>query len=165
MRAAWRDLRMIVEQHQSMVFSVALRITGDRGVAEEVAQDVFLDFHRHRDAIESAEHARFWLRKVATHRSIDRVRHSDLLPEADVEDLNSLAGGDGDPGDPLLRDHLRKLVACLPEKLRAVVVLRYQEDLKPAEIAETLGIPIATMKSNLHRGLEILRRKTERVLR
>jgi RNA polymerase sigma-70 factor (ECF subfamily) len=165
MSAIWRDLRTIVEEHQSMVFSVALRITGDRGVAEEVAQDVFLDFHRHREVIESAEHARFWLRKVATHRAIDRVRHSALLPEADVEDLNTLAGGDGDPGDPMLRDRMRKLVACLPEKLRAVIVLRYQEDLKPAEIAETLGIPIATVKSNLHRGLEILRRKTERVLR
>jgi RNA polymerase sigma-70 factor (ECF subfamily) len=60
---------------------------------------------------------------------------------------------------------LQKLVARLPPQLRAVIVLRYQEDLTPGEISETLGMPVATVKSNLRRGLEILRRKTESVLR
>jgi RNA polymerase sigma-70 factor (ECF subfamily) len=44
-------------------------------------------------------------------------------------------------------------------------VLRYQEELMPEEIAQTLSMPVATVKSNLYRGLEILRQKTERVLR
>jgi RNA polymerase sigma-70 factor (ECF subfamily) len=73
--------------------------------------------------------------------------------------------GESNTSDPLLAQHLQHLVACLPEKIRAVIVLRYQEDLMPEEIAQTLGMPVATVKSNLQRGLGILRRKTERVLR
>jgi RNA polymerase sigma-70 factor (ECF subfamily) len=73
--------------------------------------------------------------------------------------------GESKPSDPLLAQHLQHLVACLPQNMRAVIVLRYQEDLMPEEIAQTLRMPVATVKSNLQRGLEILRSKTERALR
>jgi len=156
-------LEALLEKHQAMVFSIALRITGNRELAEEVAQDVFLELHRCMSSVQSEEHALFWLRKVAAHRAIDAARRSARVPEtaADVDDLP----GEINSGDPLLAQHLRHVVAGLPEKIRAVIVLRYQEDLMPEEIAQTLSMPVATVKSNLQRGLEILRRKTERVLR
>jgi RNA polymerase sigma-70 factor (ECF subfamily) len=56
------------------------------------------------------------------------------------------------------------LVAALPEKARAVVVLRYQEDLDPTEIAGVLGIPVGTVKSQLQRALALLREKMSRVV-
>ncbi len=163
MNAPWRSLEALLEKHQSMVFSIALRITGNREAAEEVAQDVFLELHRCVSSVQSEEHALFWLRKVATHRAIDAARRCARIPEttAEVADL----AGESNTSDPLLAQHLQHLVACLPEKIRAVIVLRYQEDLMPEEIAQTLGMPVATVKSNLQRGLGILRRKTERVLR
>lgn len=179
MSTLWRTLEALLEQHQSMVFSVALRITGNRELAEEVAQDVFLELHRNlrggqseegsdgrsggQSGLESEDHARFWLRKVATHRAIDAVRHRARIPETS-EDVSEVPG-ESSAADPLLTERLRQLVAGLPEKMRAVIVLRYQEDLMPEEIAETLSMPVATVKSNLYRGLEILRQKTERVLR
>jgi RNA polymerase sigma-70 factor (ECF subfamily) len=167
----WRTLETLLEKHQSMVFSIGLRITGNRELAEEVAQDVFLELHRNlnggrsgiQSGVQSEEHALFWLRKVATHRAIDAARHRARIPETS-EDMSDLPGN-SHPADPLLAQHLRQLVAGLPEKMRAVIVLRYQEDLMPEEIAQTLSMPVATVKSNLHRGLEILRQKTERVLR
>ena len=67
-------------------------------------------------------------------------------------------------GDPLLGTALKKLVAALPEKSRAIVVLRYQEDLDPAEIARVLGIPVGTVKSQLQRALALLREKLSRSL-
>jgi RNA polymerase sigma-70 factor (ECF subfamily) len=67
-------------------------------------------------------------------------------------------------GDPLLGTALKKLVAALPEKARAIVVLRYQEDLDPAEIARVLGIPVGTVKSQLQRALGLLREKLSRVV-
>jgi RNA polymerase sigma-70 factor (ECF subfamily) len=148
-----------------MVFSVALRITGNREAAEEVAQDVFLELHRSLPSVQSEEHALFWLRKVATHRAIDAARRGARIPEtaAEVEDLVDERGSA--ENDPLLAQHLQHLVAGLPENMRAVIVLRYQEDLMPEEISQTLGMPVATVKSNLQRGLEMLRRKTEKVLR
>ncbi len=54
---------------------------------------------------------------------------------------------------------LEQLLATLPEPQRAALVLRYQEDLTPEEIAATLEAPVATVKSNLQRGLKLLRAK------
>ena len=61
--------------------------------------------------------------------------------------------------DLLLNARLRRLVEALPENARVVMLLRYQEDLDPTEIAETLGMPISTVKSHLHRSLTLLREK------
>ena len=56
-------------EHQSMVFSIALRILNDRFLAEEAAQDVFLELHAHIDELESAGHIVHWLRRCTVHRS------------------------------------------------------------------------------------------------
>jgi RNA polymerase sigma-70 factor, ECF subfamily len=165
LNTSWRTLETLLKRHEAMVFSVALRITGNREAAEEVAQDVFLELHRSLNTVRSEEHALFWLRKVATHRAIDAARRGARIPEtvAEVEDLADERGSG--KNDPLLAQRLQLLVAGLPENMRAVIVLRYQEDLMPEEISQTLGMPVATVKSNLQRGLEMLRRKTEKVLR
>ena len=68
------------------------------------------------------------------------------------------------PGDPLLSRQIRQLVASLPETPRAVIVLRYQEDMSLEEIAEALSMPVATVKSHLRRTLQLLREKMARVL-
>ena len=58
MAQRWQpDFEQLVDEHQSMVFSLAWRMTGDRGLAEEVAQDVFLELDRNIVRIESQEHA------------------------------------------------------------------------------------------------------------
>src|SRR3954465_10205118 len=80
------DFEQLVDGHQSMVFSLALRMTGDRGLAEEIAQDVFLELDRNLGKIETVEHARYWLRRVTMSRSADalrrrRVRGTDLWVE------------------------------------------------------------------------------------
>jgi RNA polymerase sigma-70 factor (ECF subfamily) len=59
---------------------------------------------------------------------------------------------------------LRDLVASLPEKPRMVVILRYQEDLPPEDIAGVLAMPIATVKSHLQRSLAMLREKVTRAI-
>ena len=61
-----------------------------------------------------------------------------------------------------MSDVLRRLIASLPETPRAVMVLRYQEDLDPAEIADILEMPLGTVKSHLQRSLSLLREKLER---
>jgi RNA polymerase sigma-70 factor, ECF subfamily len=159
------DFEQLVDTHQSMVFSIAWRMTGDRGLAEEIAQDVFLEMDRSLNRIESAEHACFWLRRVTMSRSTDalrrrRVRGVDLWVEieeghgAPLEERNS----------PLAA-RLEQLLTTLPEPQRAALVLRYQEDLTPEEIAATLEAPLATVKSNLQRGLKLLRAKATCQLR
>lgn len=155
------DFAGLVRKHQAMVFSLAWHYLRDRAVAEEVAQEVFFGLHRNIASIESDAHAASWLRKVVVQRAIDEGRRRIRQPQTALEELPPLATP-GAPGDPLLRETLRRLVAALPEGPRMAMVLRYQEDLDPAEIAEVLGMPVATVKSHLHRSLGLLREKLTR---
>jgi RNA polymerase sigma-70 factor, ECF subfamily len=152
-------------EHQSMVFSIALRILGDRFVAEETAQDVFLELHGKLGELESDAHVVHWLRRVTVHRSIDRIRQRDRRLE-DVTDPGELPEMvvEAAPGDPLLSRQVRQLVASLPVTPRTVVALRYQEDMSVEEIAEALSMPVATVKSHLRRTLQLLREKMTRVV-
>lgn len=61
----------------------------------------------------------------------------------------------------VIEARLEELLGSLPEAMRVVVVLRYQEEMLPEEMAKLLGQPVATVKSNLQRGLKLLRRKAE----
>jgi RNA polymerase sigma-70 factor (ECF subfamily) len=153
------DFEQLVDEHQSMVFSLAWRMTGDRGLAEEIAQDVFLELDRHLGKMESAAHACFWLRRVTMSRSADamrrrRVRGVDLWVE-----MEERHGMRVEPPASPLGTRLEQLLATLPEPQRAALVLRYQEDMLPEEIAAALETPVATVKSHLQRGLKLLRAK------
>src|SRR4051812_3148259 len=145
-----------------MVFSVALRFLRNREVAEELAQDVFLQFYQNLDRIETTAHATWWLRRTVCHRSIDEVRKRKLRPSIGLDSVPDPAAETRD-GDFLLNDRLRRLVELLPEKPRAVVLLRYQEDLDPTEISEMLDMPVSTVKSHLHRSLTILRGRLQKL--
>ena len=158
------DFEQLVDEHQSMVFSLAWRMTGDRGLAEEIAQDVFLEMDRHLAKLESPAHACFWLRRVTMSRSTDalrrrRVRGVDLWVE--MKEQHGLAL---DPAPSPLSNRLEEILASLPEAQRSALILRYQEDLTPDEIAVTIGAPLATVKSNLQRGLKLLRARASNQL-
>lgn len=151
------DFETLVRRHQAMVFSIAFHFLQDRSAAEEVAQDVFLQLHQSLDALQSDDHVTFWLRRVTTHRCIDYSRRRrfrflslDHVPEP-VADMSWR--------DPLLSRRLRALISELPGHTRMAVVLRYQEDLTPEEIARVLDRPVATVKSQLQRALKTLRSK------
>ena len=155
------DFGALVLRHQSTVFSIALHFLRDRATAEEVAQEVFFSLHRNLHQIKTPSHAAAWLRKVAVQRSIDEGRRRSRRPQVALAEVAEPAAGVR-PGDPLLSELLRKLVATLPEAPRMVMVLRYQEDLEPSEIAAALEMPVATVKSHLQRSLALLRGKLAR---
>lgn len=150
----------LVREHQGMVFSIAYHFLRDRMAAEEVAQDAFMDLYKDLPSLKSPEHAVFWLRRVTCHRSIDYARRNRTAPEVtwdQMQEPSQLA----ETGDPILSKRLGQVVASLPEKMRAVVILRYQEDVESEEIAKLLGMPLNTVKSHLHRALAMLRSKIE----
>jgi len=155
------DFAGLMKQHQAMVFSVAYHYLHNRDLSQEVAQDVFLSLHRNLAAIQSPAHAAFWLRKVAVQRSIDEGRKRMRRPQVGLDDVAEPAVAAA-PGDPMLGQMLRKLIATLAETPRMVMILRYQEDLDPMEISEMMEIPLATVKSHLQRSLALLREKLAR---
>ena len=148
----------LVDDHEAMVFSLALHFGNDRGRAEEIAQDAFLQLYRNLGSIESRPHLVHWLRQVTVRRCIDLARRTRMV--AVPLEAVDLAAVDR-PGDPFLARRMRDLIASLPEMQRAVVILRYQEDLDPSEICRIVGMPVNTVKSHLHRALQSLRRKLE----
>jgi RNA polymerase sigma-70 factor (ECF subfamily) len=153
------DFEQLVDEHQSMVFSLAVRMTGDRGLAEEIAQDVFLELDRNLGKIESPLHARFWLRRVTMSRSADALRRNKVRGmDLWVEMEDNHAAAEEEPNSPL-GARLERLLLTLPGPQRSAILLRYQEDLSPDEIAAALDAPLATVKSNLQRGLKLLRAK------
>jgi RNA polymerase sigma-70 factor, ECF subfamily len=106
--------------------------------------------------VQSDAHLVFWLRQVTLRLAIDRLRREATHRVVPLEEGLDVAAEPSE-SDPLLRRRLRTLVAQLPAAARAVVVLRYQEDLDPLDIAATLDMPINTVKSHLRRSLEELR--------
>ena len=155
------EFRALIEQHQKMVFSLALRVIGEYATAEEVAQDVFLELYRGVDRLESDDHVRFWLRRATVHRATDALRRTARQPETGGEEWMEEQHVDEDAPvvSAAVVARLEELLTALPEALRVAVVLRYQEDMSPDEIATLLAQPVATVKSNLRRGLKLLRRK------
>lgn len=143
----------LVVLHQRMVYGIAQRALGRRQEAEDLAQEVFLTLYQHRDEIRSEQHLVSWLRQVTSRRCIDHRRRrrfgEEELPEIPVAPAAP---------DPWLEGALRQAVGRLPMRARLVVILRYQQDLEPAEIAPILGMPLATVKSHLRRSLDRLRR-------
>ena len=161
-----QTFRAIVERHQARVYSIALRVLGESGAAEEVAQDVFVELHRALRKLESEEHATAWLRRVACHRATDALRRRTARADSAAAQYE-----DGMGLRPAVREFLplmnrvEQLLLTLPPAQRAVMVLRYQEDLEAEDIAIELEMPVATVRSHLHRAVKMLREKAQRTLK
>lgn len=150
----------LVREHQAMVFSIAYHFLRDRHHAEDVAQEVFLRLSNRHTSLESPEHLRFWLRKVTSRFCIDELRRRPARTMASLEEVPEPAA-ESTQSDLLVSEHLRRLVAELPDHARMAVILRYQEGMEPSEIAEVLKESVNTVKSRLQRALATLRAKFE----
>jgi len=158
------EFESVVREHQGLVYSIACNFFHNEALAEEVAQEVFLQLYEGHRSVATGSHCVAWLRRSTIHRCIDTVRrasfrqevHMDLLPEIPV---------DAPETDPLLQEGLRRLIASLPEKPRAVMVLRFGEDMDAEEIGRTLQMPVRTVWSHLQRATAMLREKATRYLK
>ena len=141
-----------------MVYSLAYHFFSNRAVADDVAQDVYLELFRNLHRIQSDLHLTFWLRQAVTRKCIDytrRLKHRRYQPLEDIVE----PGVEAPRRDPILAEKLQGKVDALPDKMRMVVILRFQEDLKLVEIAYVLDMPLNTVKTTLRRALARLREK------
>jgi RNA polymerase sigma-70 factor (ECF subfamily) len=152
-------LTLLVQAHQRSVYSLALRMLGTRDLAEDLTQEVFMQMNGNLRTIDSNRHLGFWLRRVTTNRAIDQLRRRARVQMTSLDEETQLFSTE-EASDPLLQRHLRALLEELSAPARAVLLLRYQEDLDPVEIARTLDMPLNTVKSHLKRSLQSLREKT-----
>jgi RNA polymerase sigma-70 factor (ECF subfamily) len=152
-----------IDAHKAMVFSIGWHFLHDRLASEEIAQDVFLQLHKNWAAIQSPGHLLFWLRRTATHRAIDAARKRRAKAETSLEDSDEPTVLER-MHDSLLSSYLSRMVGTLPEKQRAAILMRYQEDMEIEEISKVLEMNASTVKTHITRGLEMLRGKVSRRL-
>ena len=149
----------LVRRHQRKVYSLAWHGVRDQMLAEEIAQDVFVQLHGSLPRIESAPHLGAWLRRTTSHRVIDTLRAR--RPVRSLEEVAEPQVGARD-ADPLADRLVHRALARLAPRARLVVMLRYMDDLAPTEIAQTLDMSLNTVKSHLRRGLLVLRTRLQR---
>src|SRR5213082_615771 len=102
----------LIREHQDMIFSIAWHFLHDRGRAEEIAQEVFLQLYRTLGEIETAAHLIFWLRRVTANRCIDESRR-DRWRIVTLDEAGHLAG-DAAESDPFLARKIAQMLQRLP---------------------------------------------------
>jgi RNA polymerase sigma-70 factor (ECF subfamily) len=155
-RVAFAEL---VRRHQGKVRALLLRLCGDRSLADDLAQEVFLRAYRGLLGFEGRSSFGTWVYRISynvylNHRT--RTRSYAALPE----DYDARAAAPDDalsaPRADLRRD-LQAAIGELPERYRAVIVLYYLQEVSYPEIAEILELPLGTVKTHLHRAKRMLR--------
>ena len=161
------SLEALYDRYSALVFSVALRVLSDRGLAEDVVQEVFLQLWRRPDSYDAA-HGRFtpWLASVARNRSIDELRRRSRRwrIEAAGEDAAERVASDDRTADPEREAELdeeraavRAAMQALPPEQRRVLELAYFGGMTQAEIARHTESPAGTVKTRMRLGMQKLR--------
>jgi RNA polymerase sigma-70 factor (ECF subfamily) len=161
-----------VEENQSQIYNLSLRMLGDPQEAEDVLQETFLNAYKALPGFEGRSSLSTWLYRIASNASLMRLRKKqpDTVP---VDEPLTLDAGDSVPRqlvdwsnlpeDDLLSNESRHMmdeaVSELPEPLRIVFILRDLEGLSTAETGEVLGLSEGAVKTRLHRARLKLRER------
>jgi RNA polymerase sigma-70 factor (ECF subfamily) len=163
------ELECLVRDHARFLYRIAYSVLRNHQDAEDVAQETFLRFLRHRKRGTEIRDRRAWLATVAWRLALDRKRMpAEVTLEGAVQVVNRLRA-EGAPVDVIAADHqmrslLERLVASLPRDLRESLVLSATEELTSPEISQVLGIPEGSVRSRLLRARRILREKLTALL-
>jgi RNA polymerase sigma-70 factor (ECF subfamily) len=153
----------IVRRYQRPIISLIARMTGDRALAEDLAQETFVKAFRSLAAFDTTRRLSSWLFRIAHNTAIDAMRRSrppQAAPPAGL-DAGDPTSADAPP-DPVERRELgNALEAALAElrpDQRAAIVMRYENGLSFDEIGTVLGVPEVTARSHVHRARKELAR-------
>jgi RNA polymerase sigma-70 factor (sigma-E family) len=155
--ATEEEFARFVQARWGQLVRTAYLLTGDRGRAEDLVQTTLVKVHRRWGHIASAESPYAYTRAALANESASwwrRRRVAETLGDVPVH-------ADRAPGDAYAaydtRDEIARAVLELPPRMRAVVVLRYFDDLSEADTAAALGMSLGSVKSQASRGLDRLR--------
>jgi RNA polymerase sigma-70 factor (ECF subfamily) len=151
-------MSVFVRRYHARVYGLALRVTEDSGLAEEVAQDAFMRAWRYATSYDARRgRVGTWLLTIARNVSVDAARLRRDLPVAPERLVGELAVTPDEP-DQDRREFLQVGLRSLPVEQARAIVLAGAYGLTAREIAEQEGIPLGTAKTRIRRGLARLRR-------
>jgi RNA polymerase sigma-70 factor (ECF subfamily) len=154
-----------------LLYNYALRITNNPEDANDLVQETFLKAFRFWESYEKGTNIRAWMFRIMKNSYINRYRREVREPEiVEYEEGKNLATGlhdeTGEKSDVqdlvfanLLDDEIATAVASLPDEFRTVVILCDIEGLTYEEVAEFMECPLGTVRSRLHRGRKLLRKR------
>ena len=159
-------LSELYDRYGRLIYSLALRIAGDGLIAEELTQEVFLQVWRNA-AYYQVERGRVvtWMASITRYRSIDRLRRVRSRPPIqDLGDisLDSLAEDSNPAPEEVVslmqqRRQVQEAVDHLPPDQKQVLLLAFYKGYSHSEIAESLGLPLGTVKTRIRLGMQKLR--------
>lgn len=156
-------LQELYDRYRTMAYSIALRITSDASLAEDVVQDAFLGVWRNASRyIEGRGSVKTWLLSIVHHRAVDAIRRrrpTTELPDREDVPPPALRAPDlwNDVAAGLDRAAIARALATLSDVQREAIELAYWGGLTQSEIAERTGAPLGTVKSRVRLGLLGLR--------
>jgi RNA polymerase sigma-70 factor (ECF subfamily) len=159
-------LEGLYERYRTMAYSIALRITGEQTLAEDVVQEAFLGAWRNAARyIEGRGSVKTWLLSIVHHRAIDAIRRrrpTTEFPESDapggVPEPLTMPDVWGQVAEGLDRIAILDALAAISSVQREAIELAYFSGLTQVEISDRLGVPLGTVKSRMRLGLLALRR-------
>jgi RNA polymerase sigma-70 factor, ECF subfamily len=160
-------LERLVREHSRRVYRIAYAVLRSHHDAEDSTQETFMRVLRYSSKLPELEDPKTWLARVAWRVAIDRSRQRGRTREIPLEDpekpLTEVASPDT-PADQTVQGSqvsaaLEKMIAALPEKIRQPLILSTIEEMSPREVAATLGISEAAVRSRVFRARQILREK------
>jgi RNA polymerase sigma-70 factor (ECF subfamily) len=149
----------LYDRYSSLVYSIALRVLGDTGAAEDIMQNVFMQLWRNPVAFDTSRGSLpAWLVVIARHRAIDQLRKR--RPETDLLDITISTSSDLASATDRQRslDKVRQVMAEMPPAQRSNLEMAFFEGLTHSEIAEKTGEPLGTIKTRIRTGLVVLRK-------
>jgi len=161
----------LMDLYKDKVYHIVYRMLGNVHESQDVAQEAFLRAYMNIDSYDINRKFSTWLFRIATNLAIDRIRKKkpDFHLEdqvAGTEDLTYYSQFSADeelPEDQVIQLEMQEWIQAeilqLPPKYRSAIILKYLEDLSLKEISEILNLPVATVKTRIHRGREALRKR------
>lgn len=154
----------IVERYWNMVVALALSRTADPAGAEDIAQESFIKAYSQLHSLQNPSRFAGWLSKIALQQCSDAIRRSVRCKTAlgckatPIESLGDVPAETANPGLTQSQIHfVRQTVGQLPEKFKALIIMRFVAGLSAVQIAEQLGKRPGAIRVRLHRAYKILR--------
>ena len=157
----------LVDRYKGLVFALIARTVQDRSRAEDLAQEVFLRVHRGLPYFRGEARLSTWIYRIVANVCVhDAARPTALsLDDERAAKRPPPSATDRQFGDFELRDRLEKAIARLPPHYRLVVAAHYLDGVQYEDLADALKLPLGTVKTQLHRAKQQLRRLLETELK
>jgi RNA polymerase sigma-70 factor, ECF subfamily len=160
-------LEELVRQHSRLVYRIAYAALRSHHDAEDATQETFLRVLRYSHKLATVENAKTWLARIAWRIAVDRSQQRGRKREIPLEDperpVAEVPSSDAPADEAMLSSQvgalLERLIAALPRKLREPLILSAVEEMSPREVAATLGINEAAVRSRVFRARQLLREK------